>query len=112
MLNVENFTDKGYRRYDQQWPKNADYLLQKGVKDDVGIKYFINIWVYENYKGKWYREGIDKHTAFAPEVQFQSVTYPMMNVELLLDDVADIKEIEETFESLWLSLGCPYYEKL
>ena len=112
MLNVENFTDKGYKRYDQQWSKNADYLLQKSVKDDVGIKYFINIWVYENYKEKWYREGIDKRTTFVPDVQFQSVTYPVMNVELLLDDVADIKEIEDTFESLWLSLGCPYYEKL
>ncbi len=110
MLNVKNFTDKGYKRYDQNCLNNCDYILQKKITDEEGIKYFITIYVYIWKDKPWYREGIDKEIAFQPEVQFGSTMYKTMNVTLLVDDVTDVQEIEDTFENLWQSVGKPYYE--
>lgn len=110
-LTEKKFIDAGYKRYDQNCLNNCDYLLQKKVADDEGIKYFINIYVYIWKDKSWYREGIDKEIAFQPEVQFGSAMYDAMNVTLLVDDVTDVQEIEDTFENLWVSVGKPYYEK-
>lgn len=110
-LSEKKFIEAGYKRYDQECLKNCDYLLQKKITDEEGIRYFIDIYVYVWEDKPWYREGIDKKIAFQPEVQFGSSTYVTMNVTLLVDDVTDVQEIEDTFENLWVSVGKPYYEK-
>jgi len=121
-LSEKKFIEAGYKRYNQDCLKNCDYLLQKKVTDEEGVKYFINIYVYIWKDEPWYREGIesgftgsgetfDKEITFQPEVQFGSAMYDAMNVTLLVDDITDVQEIEYTFENLWVSLGKPYYEK-
>jgi hypothetical protein len=110
-LTEKKFIEAGYKRYDQNWLNNCDYLLQKKVTDEEGVKYFVNIYVYIWTDKPWYREGIDKKIAFEPEVQFERSKYDTMNITLLIDDVTDVQEIEDTFENLWVSVGKPYYDK-
>lgn len=109
-LTEKKFIEAGYTKWDQSCLNNCDYLLQKKVKDTNGIRYFVNIYVYVWKNAPWYREGIDKEVGFQPEVQFDSLKYDAMNVTLLVDDMTDIQEIEDTFENLWESVGKPYYE--
>lgn len=110
-LSEKKFIEAGYKRYDQDYLRSCDYLLQKKITDEEGVKYFIDIYVYIWKDKPWYREGIDKEIAFQPEVQFGSAMYDIMNVTLIVDDVTDVQEIEDTFENLWVSVGKPYYEK-
>lgn len=110
-LTEEKFIAAGYKRWNQNCLNNCDYLLQKKVTNDDGVKYFINIYVYVWEDKPWYREGIDKEIAFQPEVQFDGAMYDTMNITLLVDDETDVEEIEDTFENLWESVGKPYYER-
>jgi hypothetical protein len=110
-LSEKKFIEAGYKRWNQPLLNNCDYLLQKKVTDEEGIKYFINIYVYIWKDKPWYREGIDKEIAFQPEVQFDGAMYDTMNITLLVDEETDVEEIEDTFENLWVSVGKPYYEK-
>lgn len=109
-LTEQKFIDAGYKRWNQSLFNNADYLLQKKVTDDEGIKYFINIYVYSWIDKEYYREGFPS-VSFQPEVQLDSSKYDTMNVTLLVDEATDVEEIENTFENLWESVGKPYYEK-
>lgn len=109
-LSEKKLLESGYKRWNQVFLNNADYLLQKKVTDDIGIKYFIDIYAYVRLGKPYFREGIDNKIGFQPEVQFGSMKYDTMNVTLLIDDMTDIQEVEDTFESLWESVGKPYYE--
>ena len=50
MLTIQNWLDAGYKKYYGGHLNNADFLLQKRFDDEVGKKYFIDIWVYEHSK--------------------------------------------------------------
>ena len=110
MLTVQDFLDAGYRKYNQHSLNNSDYLIQKKVTDEVGTKYFINIWVYENFNKEYYsRNPSLQEVSFMPEVQFQRGDEATMNITLILDDKSNIQKIEQEFECLWLFLEKPYY---
>ena len=109
-MDVQQWLDAGYKRYNKDYFNNADFLLQKCVKDDVGRKYFIDIWVYNHANTEYFREGMPE-ISFQPEVQIQG-REPVMNVTLLVTATTlSVQGIESEFENLWKSLGCPYYEK-
>ena len=109
-LTVSKFLEKGYSKYKTCSIKNSDSLLQKVIKDEQGVKYYINVYVYEWSKKPWFNEKIDGEIGFQPEVQFRSAKYDTMNITLLVDDMTDVEEIEETFENMWKSVGGPYDE--
>jgi len=69
------------------------------VRDEVGTRYFINIFVYE-YPG---RLGVQS------EVQFRQGDLPSMNVTLI--QPSSIEEIERTYALLWCAAERPYYER-
>lgn len=109
-LSEQKFLDAGYKRWNSPPVSHADYLLQKKITDDSGVRYFIDVYAYINKGKPYFREGIDKDVQFQPEVQFSEASHKTMNVTLLVDDMTDIQEIEDTFNTLWESIGKPYYE--
>lgn len=107
MLTEQDFLDAGYKRYNQSH-RSSDYMLQKRIDDEVGKKYFINVYVYD------WREYKDHPSfSFAPEVQFPGFDDDKMtvNVSFIVNDNSTIKEIEKEFEGMWKYLGKPYYER-
>lgn len=110
-LSEQKFLDAGYKRWNSGYLTHADYLLQKKIIDDSGVRYFIGVYAYVNKGKPYFREGIDKDINFQPEVQFSEGNHKTMNVSLLVDDMTDVQEIEDTFNTLWESVGKPYYEK-
>ena len=109
-MKVQDWIDAGYKRYNENYLKNAEFLLQKCISDSTGVKYFIDVWVYDYTKAAFFREGMPE-MSFEPGVQFQG-REPVMNVTLLVSATScTVQDIENEFENLWKSLGCPYYEK-
>lgn len=112
MLTVQNWLDAGYKKYYGNHLNNADFLLQKRFDDEVGKKYFIDIWVYEHSKHSYYEANQNiPAVSFQPEVQFRRDPDITMNVTFILNQDSTIAEIEQQFECLWLFLEKPYYEK-
>lgn len=112
MLTVQDFLDAGYRKYNQRTHNNSDYLVQKRVADEVGTKYFIHTWVYEHFNKEYYsRNPSLQEVSFMPEVRFRQQDKPTVNVILILDKEHQIKDIEEQFQEIWISLGKPYYSE-
>lgn len=113
-LTIQDWLDAGYKRYDQTTHNLSDFLLQKRFDDEVGKKYFINVWVYEHFNKEYYR--VNPHmseVSFSPEVQFRrdEENKPTVDVSLICYENTTIAEIEQEFEKLWEFLGKPYYEK-
>lgn len=108
-LSVQKFLSNGYQKY-RSALKEADFLLQKKIADEEGIRYYINIWVYVWENKPWYNKDIDPPIIFQPEVQFAKASNKPMNVTLIVDSITDIEEIEDTFNNLWESIGKPYIE--
>jgi hypothetical protein len=113
MLIVQDWIDLGYKKFNSTFKEYADYGLQKLIKDEVGKKYFITVWVYENSKKGYFREGMQP-TSFSPEVQFRlyknDEELPTVNMDFILNSASTIKEIEDMIEWYWLYSGKPYYE--
>lgn len=54
MLIVQDWINQGYKKFHSTFKEYADYGLQKLIKDEVGKKYFITVWVYENSYSRTY----------------------------------------------------------
>lgn len=114
MITVQDWIGNGYRRYNQPSPPSnlSDFLLQKCIRDEVGKKYFINVWVYEHFNKEYFsRVPAMKPVSFSPEVQFCKDGDFTTNIELILSEDSTVSSIEQHFESFWLFLERPYYEK-
>jgi len=88
--------------------------LQKLIQDEVGKKYYISVWVYENSKRSYFVEGMQA-ISFAPDVQFRmhkedEVELPTVNMEFIMDNSSTIQEVEGMIERYWKCSGKPYYE--
>ena len=46
-IKPEQWLEAGYRKYTGYNPRSADYFFQKKFKDDIGVKYFIECYVYD-----------------------------------------------------------------
>ena len=105
---------EGYRMFNQPKGLNsADYGLQKLFKDNVGKRYYLTVYVYENYKKSYY----EQHKAYmntwgySPELQFQQKGKMTIDVQVLMDNKSTIEELEQQVHDIWVMLGCNYYEK-
>jgi hypothetical protein len=107
----------GYRWFRDNW-KNAIRGFQKKFTDDKGIKYFITGYHYNSYKqGLTHYPDIDTYT-FDVQFNIENEKEPWVDIQYnayFLDNeyrpTSTLKDAEEFFEKMWLSLGCHYYEK-
>jgi len=117
-IKPEDWIAVGYRKSPTNpiLDKNADYILQKLFSDDAGKRYYLTVYVYENYNKSYYEkynaqcEGTVPPYAYTPDVQFSPEGECTMNVQLLMDRDSTINAVESQVYDLWLDLGCPYYE--
>lgn len=105
MLTVEDFLAAGYERFEQTY-NNADYGLQKCIRDDKGEKYFITVYVCEHFKNEYFKSVPNmQRFSFSPNVQYKDENDVITDVSLIVDySNTSIKAIEDRFEMLWKAL--------
>lgn len=112
ILELDDWINAGYKRFNQATMNNSDYLVQKLFADDKGKRYYLTVYVYEHFNKEYYSRllpGISKFS-FTPDVQFQQGDKPTVDIKLILSKDHTIKDVEQQIEVLWESLGKPYYE--
>lgn len=113
-IHPDQWIAEGYRKHNVNpiIGKNADYLLQKLFKDNVGKRYYLTAYVYENYNKDWYAqyESALAPYSYAPDVQFSPEGECTMNVQLLMGNDTRIQDVEQQVYDLWVNIGKPYYE--
>lgn len=102
-LTEEEFVQQGYHKYMSEY-KGCNYLYQKRIIDDIGVRFFIEIMVYifpprENFCGR---------VGYSSSCAYQN-SEPYAIFELSHIDEFTLKEIEEKFILLWETIGKPYY---
>ena len=106
-LTVEQFLEKGYKRFENNLSLNRSaFGLQKRFDDELGKKYYITVWVYDYSK-------IDSAMGlrFAPDVQFVlKSTGEYVDIKLHQGTNTSVDSIETFYENLWKVLDCKYYE--
>jgi hypothetical protein len=111
MLQEADFLLNGYKRFDggSAQLKFANYLLQRCVRDDVGKKYYITVYVYDYSQ---YNHPHLKGLSFMPEVQFREEgVCPTIDVTYHDDESTTLESLEAFFDSMWAHLGKPYDER-
>ena len=110
-LTPKDWLDAGYRRCNQKF-RDSDYLVQKLFSDNVGKRYYLTVYVYENCTKSYYEkfQGSLNAYSFMPDVQFLHENKLGLNIQLLLQDDTSILQVEEQVDHLWIVLGKPYYE--
>jgi hypothetical protein len=105
-LTVEDWLEAGYNRFDQvtHIKKYASFGLQKCIRDDLGKKYFITVYVY-----KMYDPNYGTITSFAPDAQFLNDESYAVNTEIIMHSSTSIQDVEDVIEKLWIAVGQPYY---
>lgn len=112
MLTTQDWLDAGYKKYYGNHLNNSDFLLQKRFDDEVGKKYFIDVWVYEYSKYEYYNHNPAlPPVGFQPEVQFQRGDKMTLDITFIMNQDSTITEIEQEVECFWLFLEKPYYRK-
>jgi hypothetical protein len=106
MLTTQNWIDAGYRKFNHVY--NGDYGLQKLIKDEIGKRYFITVYVYEWFKYPNFAG--TRKVSFAPTVQFCFDIKPTVNIDLIINENTLIEEVEDVFNGYWEFNGKPYYE--
>lgn len=98
-MTPQELEDNGYTCYTSntyKTIKNTDTLYQKRITNKIGIKYFIDLWYYEN--------------VWQPEAVFYDIDNNAL-FEVTLYDASYINIIEEKFEKIWSKMNCGYYER-
>lgn len=90
MIDVKEFVQKGYQFY--ELPDNI-IVLNKVVKDKLGVKYKIRILLDTD--------------GFDPEAEYNSK--PVSYLRLEIDEKSTLDEVEDTFENAWVALGKKYF---
>ena len=112
-MKPQDWIDAGYKRFNQvkHVREYADFGLQKRFDDEIGKKYFITVYVYDNSQHK--ARGYDMQDySFSPDIQFVlGDGKPTINLEIGMDKITTIVEVEQMVEQFWLMLGSVYYEK-
>jgi len=110
-IKPEQWLEAGYRKYTGYNPRSADYFFQKKFKDDMGVKYFIECYVYDYNKPEW------SSAAGFGKVGYQLEMYTVVNGNVVYvtispkDEADSIEELEQWFEQMWIATGSNYSEK-
>ena len=106
MITQDQLTAAGYRKFTTT-KEYADCMYQKGITDDFGKCYYINVTVYDNteiitrgYQGDRY--------SFEADAQLTLADGSVFNVQLLNPNSID--HLEKFFAEIWSAMGCCYYE--
>ena len=115
-MTLDELEQAGYRKHVSQSYdifKKTDTLYQKLIKDEVGKKYYIDVWVYNNLAYK--REGRMPPTSpdfsFQPEVQFYGENDEVLFGVIYAGSKSSVREIEDFFEGVWFYMNCGYYQR-
>jgi len=114
-MNIENWLSAGYKRFEisgsREANRLADFLLQRAITDEVGRKYFITVYCYDNKKLPLsvVKLKIGEYS-FMPTSHFSlGDNRPFFSIDM--NAPTSIEEVEEYFEKFWVVLGQPYYDK-
>jgi hypothetical protein len=106
------FIDAGYKRFNPNGYKNADFGLQKLISDEQGKKYYLTVFAYDWTK---YPHHVGEPISFMPEVQFRinqrTPQEHFFDVSMGMGAETTIEVIETEYETLWMHFGKPYYEE-
>lgn len=114
-ISIDNLIAAGYKRYNDAFQKDINIYIgsfQKKVKDDRGIKYFIDVNVY-NHEGMpgydcdtWGKFGYEATCQFNSHAKHKHT----FNVLRFVKAEDKIEEIEDFFHVMFHSMECEYYE--
>ena len=113
ILEPQDWLNAGYTKHGVSTivDDTADYMLQKLFKDAKGKRYYLSVFVYENFNKPYFKTYPQLHRySYMPDVQFLRENSFGFNVQLLLPEQAGIAEIEHQIEQVWKAVGEPYYE--
>jgi hypothetical protein len=99
-MTTEDFIKAGYQRFDagleDRW---AECLLQKAIRDEAGMKYFLNVYPWSLTRG--YGLPVRGHEA---EVSFNRGEDCFV-VSLHHREHHTVESIESFFEEVWSKMG-------
>jgi len=113
----QELIDNGYVIYHDSW-KKAIRLIQKKIKDEKGVKYFINVYHY-NF-GKQYPGKAEENDSYMFSAQFTNEEKNhLANVDFSSDfipnkydnPISTLEQVEEFYEKIFLNFNFDYYEK-
>jgi hypothetical protein len=113
-LTTDDFLSANYRKFNTNHLRNSsDYGLQKKFTDELGIRYFITVYAYDNKsKSYWNEQKYNMpEVSFSPDIQFRrdKTNKVTLNIQLFIEGTT-VQEIEDEVLSLWLATGGDYYE--
>lgn len=112
-MELKDWMAAGYQRWEtscKEIHKLADFGLQKLIRDDLGKKYHITVYVYDRtkYPGYPWLDTDPNPYGFMPTIQF---TIPDgVFFDLTMNGEFTIRRVEDELENLWEHFGRPYYE--
>ena len=108
MLTEQDFINQGYKKFTQKFLNQADFGLQKLIKDEKGKKYYITVYVFDFSKFPGYTH--EQRYSFQPDVQFKTQSGEYLNISMILNTDTDIPTIERYFEEIFEKMNIQYYE--
>jgi hypothetical protein len=108
MLTEQDFINQRYKRFTQSFLNQADFGLQKLIKDEKGKKYYITVYAFDF--SKYSIPNLEYKISFQPEVQFKTQSGEYLNISLILNTDTDIPTIERCFEEIFEKMNIQYYE--
>ena len=114
-LTVEDWLKRGYRRFELSGKnieinRRADFMVQRKVYDEEGVRYFITVYCYDRKKYPSEYSFNLSEFGFMTTVNFSlGDDKPFFTIEM--NAFKTIDEVEEHFDIFWCSLGKPYYER-
>lgn len=119
MITEKQLKELGYNKFMDQFKSHKDLsndpykgTYQKSVRDEKGIKYFVNIevWDFANSSLATSSNFKNKPVSFQAHSQVEDKTSMTINLEIMVGEKS-VKEVEDWFEKAWTILDCKYYEK-
>lgn len=88
--------------------KDLLHAFQKRFDDEIGKKFFIDIYIYNELIHPHTKESFGFAVEASTQLTFTEKEYPV-NIELFAG--WDIKEIESKVQEIWEKCNANYYEK-
>jgi hypothetical protein len=108
MLTEQDFINQGYKKFTQRFLNQADFGLQKLIKDEKGKKYYITVYAFD--LSKYSIPDLGYKISFQPEVQFKAQSGEYLDVSMILNTDTGILTIEKYFEEIFQKMNIQYYE--
>ena len=114
MLTEKDLIESGYKRFNQasETIRGASYGLQRKIQDDLGIRYYITVYVYDWRPYKMEGRVFPNDFSFMPDVQFlEDGVCPTVDMTYHDDDGTTVQSMEAFFDRAWQFMGMPYNDR-